>query len=196
MSRRLAWVLPLASLLAAVVWIVGFRGNLLSETQQLRQQSQALEAQIRTLNTTANGDGPKRTVAEWEAMLDDARGRYLRPSPANDLFDRLDQAANDAGLQVQRLDVRGGTQPPFEQADMPIVQTASLTAEGSFDRLYAFLGTVSQGRPYLYVTLADLSVIDGSASDPILSLSATIVGRVAPTVAETNPTSDAEGSAR
>ena len=191
MNRRLAWALPLASLLAAIIWLVGFRATMASETQQLKQQSQALEAQIRNLNATSDGTAPERTIAEWEAMLEDVRARYLRPSPANDLFDRLDRAANDAGLQVQRLDVRGGSRPPSGPNDAPMTQTASLTAEGSFNRLYTFLGDVTQGRPYLYVTLADLSVIDSNPADPILSLSATIVGRIAPAPADTNPTPDA-----
>ena len=191
MNRRLAWALPLASLLAAIIWLVGFRATMASETQQLQQQTQALEAQIRNLNATSDGTAPERTIAEWEAMLEDARGRYLRPSPANDLFDRLDRAANDAGLQVQRLDVRGASRPPSGPNDGPLTQTASLTAEGSFDSIYAFLGDVTQGRPYLYVTLADLSVVDSNPADPILLLSTTIVGRMVPAHDEMNPAADA-----
>lgn len=196
MNRRLAWFLPLAALLIAAVWLVAFRGNLSSETQQLRQQTRALEAQIRSLNTTKDSDSPKRTVAQWESMLEDVRSRYLRPAPANDLFEIIDQAANEAGLQVQRLDVRSGDQPTDEQPGTPMAQTASITAEGSFDRLYAFLAAISQGRPYLYVTLADLSVVDSSGPQPVLSLRATIVGRIAPTPTNTNTntTSDAERS--
>jgi hypothetical protein len=183
MTRILRWLFPLlAGLVATIYWGV-LKPPMAASNAALEAQTAALEARVTRL-ARALGDGTTDpvTLAERQRELDTqiaaAERAFVRTPPQSDLFDAIDRHASDQGLTVQALEVRDPTSLDLAPDGAFALQQANLSATGTYAPIQRFLFALTNGTPRVHVTNLELTVVDPTASDPTLTLNATLLASV------------------